>query len=308
MAIDPIVIDSNSIWEDLVDKLNETITVVNGTGSFDGADITNGSFDDGTIGNTSITGGSISGSSITGATIENSTIGLTTPAAGKFASIIITSPLSVDSGGTGGNTPETARTGLGLGAVATENVVPVTKGGLGTTSIPNARTALGLGALALLSTAPVANGGTGATDAAGARTNLGVPAIAHTHVIADVSGLQTALDTLTNGKFSNTGGTISGQVISNTGSTSSVMNSTTGQGQFMAQISGAGNAAMIAFHRASIFAAYFGIDTDNQLKFGGWSLGSNKYKIYHEGTVLKGSAAPSSGTGQNGDLFLVYES
>jgi hypothetical protein len=44
----------------------------------------------------------------------------------------------------------------------------------------------------------------------------------------------------------------------------------------------AGDAAMMAFHRAGVFAAAFGIDTDNQLKYGGWSLGANAYKILHE--------------------------
>ena len=41
-------------------------------------------------------------------------------------------------------------------------------------------------------------------------------------------------------------------------------------------------AAMLAFHNGS-FAGYFGIDTDNQLKIGGWSFGANAYKLLHEG-------------------------
>jgi len=47
----------------------------------------------------------------------------------------------------------------------------------------------------------------------------------------------------------------------------------------------AGNAgpAVIAFHRAGAFASYFGIDTDNKWKVGGWSMGASAYQIIHEG-------------------------
>jgi hypothetical protein len=41
--------------------------------------------------------------------------------------------LPVDKGGTGGTTPATARTGLGLGTVSVESTVPVAKGGTGRT-------------------------------------------------------------------------------------------------------------------------------------------------------------------------------
>ncbi len=43
------------------------------------------------------------------------------------------------------------------------------------------------------------------------------------------------------------------------------------------------NAAFMAFHRPSAFAAYFGIDTDNQWAVGGWSMGAVRYRILHEG-------------------------
>ncbi len=44
-----------------------------------------------------------------------------------------------------------------------------------------------------------------------------------------------------------------------------------------------GQAAFISFNRAGAFAANLGIDTDNLLKVGGWSLGANSYRIMHEG-------------------------
>lgn len=47
-------------------------------------------------------------------------------------------------------------------------------------------------------------------------------------------------------------------------------------------LTGAGNAAFMSFDRQGSFAANFGIDTDNNLKWGGWSLGANAYKILTE--------------------------
>jgi hypothetical protein len=42
-------------------------------------------------------------------------------------------------------------------------------------------------------------------------------------------------------------------------------------------------AAMATFHRPGAFAAYFGIDTDNKWKVGGWSMGAAAYEIIHMG-------------------------
>jgi hypothetical protein len=54
------------------------------------------------------------------------------------------------------------------------------------------------------------------------------------------------------------------------------------------------SAAMLSFHRGLQFACYFGLDIDNKLKVGGWSMGNNAYEIYHAGnlhTVTIGSAS-----------------
>ncbi len=55
------------------------------------------------------------------------------------------------------------------------------------------------------------------------------------------------------------------------------------------------NAAFMAFHRPG-FAAYFGLDTDNQLKIGGWSMGVNAYPLWHKGYQ-------GIGTGMDSDLW-----
>lgn len=63
-------------------------------------------------------------------------------------------------------------------------------------------------------------------------------------------------------------------------------------GAFEAQSQGSGGtagAAFIAFHRPSTYAAYLGLDTDNQFKVGGWSLGAAAYKLWHEGNDGAGS-------------------
>ena len=45
-----------------------------------------------------------------------------------------------------------------------------------------------------------------------------------------------------------------------------------------------GNDAFFAFHTASDFACYFGLDAGiNDLAVGGWSFGANSYRIWHEG-------------------------
>ena len=93
----------------------------------------------------------------------------------------ISGSVAVANGGTGGTTQATARTGLGLGTLSTQNTVtlttdvtgslPVANGGTGGTTQATARTGLGLGTLSTLSTVtlttdvtgilPLANGGTG---------------------------------------------------------------------------------------------------------------------------------------------------
>jgi hypothetical protein len=43
------------------------------------------------------------------------------------------------------------------------------------------------------------------------------------------------------------------------------------------------SAAAMTFLRDGVFGAYFGLDTDNQFKVGGWSFGNVSYRVVHEG-------------------------
>jgi len=44
---------------------------------------------------------------------------------------------------------------------------------------------------------------------------------------------------------------------------------------------------VITFHRVKQAAYFFGIDVDNQLKVGGWSMGTVAHRIYHEGNTTR---------------------
>lgn len=78
----------------------------------------------------------------------------------------------VKSGGTGANNAEDARANLGLGSVATMNVVPIENGGLGATNRADARIMLGLGEASVEDVMPMEKGGTDATDGATGLMNL----------------------------------------------------------------------------------------------------------------------------------------
>ena len=52
------------------------------------------------------------------------------------------------------------------------------------------------------------------------------------------------------------------------------------------------NAAYFCFHRSGLFATFFGLDTDNVLKIGGWSIPA-KFRIWHEQFGVPVWQAPS---------------
>ena len=64
----------------------------------------------------------------------------------------------------------------------------------------------------------------------------------------------------------------------------------------MSMGSGAGaGAAFMSFHRPGAYAVHFGLDTDNQLKVGGWSMGAVAHVIWHAGNSAQVQAGTATG-------------
>lgn len=78
----------------------------------------------------------------------------------------------ITSGGTGAKNAEDARTNLGLGSVATLDVIPLENGGTGATNRADARAMLGLGEASVEDVIPMEKGGTDATNGATGLMNL----------------------------------------------------------------------------------------------------------------------------------------
>lgn len=104
--------------------------------------------------------------------------------------------------------------------------------------------------------------------------------------------------TVTNGLYTNAVQTNTAQKSFQSGSGSGMATNTGGLNTL--EVIGVVNgAAMMTFHRPGSFATYLGVDTDNQLKVGGWSLGANAYPILTSGNY--NSYAPTlTGTGASG--------
>jgi hypothetical protein len=70
------------------------------------------------------------------------------------------------------------------------------------------------------------------------------------------------------------------------------------------QASSGSSAAYMSFHRPGLWGIHFGLDTNNQLSVGGWSLGNNSYKVFHEGlSPLIKAPLPSAALGGNSLAF-----
>lgn len=152
---------------------------------------------------------------------------------------------------------------------------------------------------------PVANGGTGvstltgllkgnggaamtAATAAEIVAAIGSTAVANATSSASCSGNAASV---TNGLYKNVdqaldiGKYLTAIVNSNNG-IATLPSVSTG---FEAKGNGTGPAVM-TFHRPGAHAAFFGLDTDNQWKIGGWSLGAVSYNLIHSGNIGTGLA------------------
>ena len=106
------------------------------------------------------------------------------------------------------------------------------------------------------------------------------------------------------------GQVFSGKIYSsdNQSGTSGMATSTTGLGEIgvRGKPNPGGGAAMMSFDRQNAYAAYFGIDTDNQWKVGGWSMGAVAYPLIHTGNGQGWLAG--LGTGAVGSYALLLTS
>jgi hypothetical protein len=97
----------------------------------------------------------------------------------------------------------------------------------------------------------------------------------------------------------------SGLTVHNSGDAPTIA-AITGQ-RAVLNILNAGNqaaSAIIQFHRSGSYAANFGLDTDNQWKVGGWSMGQVAYRIWHEGNLSALAAALTWQGGAGGDTVF----
>jgi hypothetical protein len=157
---------------------------------------------------------------------------------------------------------------------------------------------------------PVANGGTGANNISAARVNLGLQIGVNVQAwntrldsIASLAGASGFLkkDSTNVYVLDNTtympidggvfiGGVTAGNSIGPVGQTSGLVS------KFEIKSTGAANAAFMTFNRLGDYAVYFGLDTDNKLKVGGYSLGANAYEIWHAGTFNPASKLDNGDT------------
>lgn len=109
------------------------------------------------------------------------------------------------------------------------------------------------------------------------------------------TNVQAALQELDAEKLPLAGGTMSGQIVTAMAwCDGPIASATPGTGgmQVLGDATGASpKAAYVTFHRSGSFAANFGLDTDNQWKVGGWSMGNVAYKLWHEGNLIAATAA-----------------
>lgn len=131
----------------------------------------------------------------------------------------------------------------------------------------------------------------------GATTNA-VTADSHTHAVS-----LTAADV---GALPISGGTLTGSLKSQS-STGAINVATAGVPSFESYSDGAGNASYMIFHRNAAYGVRFGLDTDNILKVGGFSMGANAYTIWHSGnfqTLTAGNGI--SGSSFNGSTARTW--
>jgi hypothetical protein len=113
------------------------------------------------------------------------------------------------------------------------------------------------------------------------------------------------------------GGTMTGQLLP-APSWGGIASATANSG-FEVRSGAAGHAAYMTLHRVGEFAVLFGLDTDNQLAYGGWSLGAARRLIWDSANFNPAAYAPVGGVPGNfvigssthstdGNIYLTFAS
>lgn len=96
------------------------------------------------------------------------------------------------------------------------------------------------------------------------------------------------------GKYLPIGGLSSSRPVFSYGQTTGIGNAANNLGGIVMTAAGSG-AAFMAFHRPGVYAAYFGLDTDNQWAVGGWSAGAKRRLIAFQDQIPTSFPFPTGG-------------
>lgn len=204
--------------------------------------------------------------------------------------------LSIEGGGTGGATASASRTALGIGTMGTQNsnAVSISGGAIA-----------GLSSLGSAGNATIAGliiAGSSAITLTNSSGQILETAIANGNVYTRRGDTETITSTWT---FNNPiNGTVVNGVVTNiaqaitarktfTGSQNTAIGVTTAPLGGLELTGDGTNAAFLSFHRPGVHGSYFGVDTDNVLKWGGWSIGAIAHVILHSANIGSYAAAPN---------------
>lgn len=159
-------------------------------------------------------------------------------------------------------------------------------------------------------TLPIANGGTGETSRQAAMNALAGAVTSGQYLRGDgtdvvMSTIQAADVPTLNQNTTGNAGTVTNGLYTNAVQTNTANKSfqasnsgiaTATGGLNTLEVIGTGGAAMMSFHRPGAFAAYFGIDSDNVWKVGGWSQGAAAYPLLYSTSSTAPGSAPIYGS------------
>ena len=111
------------------------------------------------------------------------------------------------------------------------------------------------------------------------------------------NAVNAAQDTVIASKLPLAGGTLTGPLVT-APSTGAISQVTSGAGLEVKGAAGA-HAAYLAFHRPGQYAILFGLDTDNQMAYGGWSMGAARRVLWDSNNFNPAAYAPVGGVSGN---------